>query len=77
MFGRNSITIPAKMLAYDWIQTQFNLYDMLSKHWDHPSVPPPPPLLIMKPLITRGNITLIPREATEEKEKKLSEKSDN
>ena len=38
---------------------------MLSKHLDHPSVYP----MILKLLITRGNITLIPNEATEEKEK--------
>ena len=38
---------------------------MLSKHWDHPSVYP----MILKLLITRGNITLILKEATEEKEK--------
>ena len=40
---------------------------MLSKHWDHPSVYP----MILKLLITRGNITLIPREATQEKEKEI------
>ena len=38
---------------------------MLSKRWIHPSVY----LMILKVLITRGNITLIPKEATEEKEK--------
>ena len=38
---------------------------MLSKHWDHPTVYP----MILKLLITRGNITLIHREATQEKEK--------
>ena len=37
---------------------------MLSKHWDHPTVYP----MILKLLITRGNITLIPKEATHEKE---------
>ena len=40
---------------------------MLSKHWDHPTVYP----VILKLLITRGNITLIPREATQEKEKDI------
>ena len=40
---------------------------MLSKHWDHPSVYP----MVLKLLITRGNITLIPREATQEKEKEV------
>ena len=38
---------------------------MLSKHWDHPTVYP----MILKLLITRGTITLIPKEATQEKEK--------
>ena len=38
---------------------------MLSKHWDHPTVYP----IILKLLINRGNITLIPREATQEKQK--------
>ena len=38
---------------------------MLSKHLDHPSVYP----IILKLLITRGNITLIPNETTEEREK--------
>ena len=38
---------------------------MLSKHWDHPTVYP----MILKLLITRGNITLIPKEAPQEKEK--------
>ena len=41
---------------------------MLSQHWDHPTVYP----MILKLLITRGNITLIPREATQEKEKEIS-----
>ena len=40
---------------------------MLSKHWDHPTVYP----MILKLLITRGNITLIPREATQEKEEEI------
>ena len=40
---------------------------MLSKHWDHPTVYP----MILKLLITRGNTTLIQREATQEKEKEI------
>ena len=48
-----------------WIQAGYNLSDMLSKHWDHPTAYP----MVLKLLITRGNITLIPREATQEKEK--------
>ena len=52
-------------MAFYWIQSAYNLSDILSKHWDHSSVYP----MILKPLITRGNITLIPKEATEEREK--------
>ena len=52
-------------MAFYWIQSAYNLSDMLSKHWDHPTVYP----MILKLLITRGNITVIPREATQEKEK--------
>ena len=40
---------------------------MLSKHWDHPTVYP----MILKLLITRGNITLIPNESTQENEKEI------
>ena len=54
-------------MAFYWIQSAYNLSDMLSKHWDHPSVYP----MILKLLITRGNITLITREATQEKEKEI------
>ena len=54
-------------MALYWIQSAYNLSDMLSKHWDHPSVYP----MVLKLLITRGNITLIPREATQEKEKEI------
>ena len=59
--------IAAKLMAFYWIQSAYNLSDMLSKHWDHPSVYP----MVLKLLITRGNITLIPREATQEKEKEI------
>ena len=54
-------------MAFYWIQSAYNLSDMLSKHWDHPSVYP----MVLKLLITRVNITLIPREATQEKEKEM------
>ena len=60
---RGAITV--KHMALYWIQSAYNLSDMLSKHWDHPVVYP----MILKLLITRGNITLIPKEATQEKEK--------
>ena len=49
----------SKIFAYHQIRTGYNFSDMLSKHWDHPSVYN----IIMKFLITRGPITLIPREA--------------
>ena len=55
--------IASKILAYHWIRTAYNLSDMLSKHWDHPSVNK----MIMKLLITRGPIRLIPKEAIKDK----------
>ena len=58
-FHRVWEAIGAKLMAFYWIQY------MLSKHWDHPTVYP----MILKLLITGGNITQIPREATQEKEK--------
>ena len=51
-----------KIMAFYWIQSAYNLSNMLSKHWDHPIVYP----VMLKLLITRGNITLIPKEATVE-----------
>ena len=62
-----TVETAAKLMAFHWIQSAYNLSDMLSKHWDHPSVYP----MILKLLITRGNISLIPREATKEKEKEI------
>ena len=72
-FHRVREAIAAKLMAFYWIQSAYNLSDMLSKHWHHPTVYP----MILKFLIPRGNITLIPKEATQEKEKehlKLQEK---
>ena len=66
-FHRVREAIAAKLMAFYWIQSAYNLSDMLSKHWDHPTVYP----TILKLLITRGNITLIPREVTQEKEKEI------
>ena len=66
-FHRVREAIVAKLMAFYWIQSAYNLSDMLSKHWDHPTVYP----MILKSLITRGNITPIPKEATQEKEKKI------
>ena len=54
-------------MAFYWIQSAYNLSDMLSKHWDHPTVY----LMILKLLITRGNITLVPREAQEKEKENL------
>ena len=66
-FHRVREAIAAKLIAFYWIQSAYNLSDMHSKHWDHPTVCP----MILKLLITRGNITLIPREATQEQEKEI------
>ena len=55
--------IASNTLAYHWIQAGYNLSDMLSKPWDHLSVYN----MTIKLLITRGPITLIPREATQDK----------
>ena len=64
-FRRVRDAIAAKLMAFYWIQSAYNLSDMLSKHWNHPTVYP----MILKLLITRGNITLVPKEGTQEKEK--------
>ena len=64
-FQRVKEAIAAKPMAFYWIESAYNLSDMLSKHCDHPTVYP----MILKLLITRGNITLIPIEAAHEKEK--------
>ena len=45
--------LASKSIEYHWIRTRYNLSDMLSKHWGHPSVYN----MIMKLLITRGPIT--------------------
>ena len=63
-FHRFREAIAAKLMAFYWIKSAYNLSDMLSNHWDHPTVYP----MILKLLITRGNITLILKEATQEKE---------
>ena len=64
-FYRVTEAIAAKLMTFYWIQSAYNLSNMLSQHWDHPTVYP----MILKLLITMGNITPIPREATQEKEK--------
>ena len=64
-FHRVREAIPAKIMAFYWIRSVYYSSDMLSKHWDHPCVY----TMLLKLLITRGNITLIPKEATEAREK--------
>ena len=59
--------IAAKLMAVNWIQSGYNLSDMLSKHWEHPTVCP----MMLKLFITRGNIALIPKEATHKRKKKI------
>ena len=66
-FHRVRDAIAAKLIAFYWIQSAYNLSDMLSKHWDHPTVYP----MILKLKITRDNITLIPGKATQQKEKEI------
>ena len=68
-FHRVREAIAAKLLAFYWIQSAYNLSEMLSKHWDDPTVYP----MILNLVTTRGyrgNITLIPREATQRKRKR-------
>ena len=67
VFHRVKEAIATKLMAFYWVQSAKNLSDMLSKHWDHPTVYP----MILKLLIGMGNITLIPKEATKEKEKAI------
>ena len=61
-FHRVREAIAAKIIDFHWIQSEYNLSDMLSKHWEHIKILFP---MIQKLLITCGPITLIPRSATE------------
>ena len=61
-FCRVREAIAAKIIDFHWIQSEYNLSDMSSKHWEHNKIFP----MIQKVLITCGPITLIPRSATEE-----------
>ena len=54
--------IAAKIIDFHWIQSEYNISDMLSKYWEHNKIFP----MIQKLLNTCGPITLIPRAATEE-----------
>ena len=64
-FHRVREAIAAKIIDFHWIQSKYNLSDMLSNHWKHKKIYP----MIQKLLITCGPITLIPRSATEETSK--------
>ena len=64
-FHRVREAIAAKIIDFHLIQSEYNLSDMLSKHWEHNKIFP----MIQKVLITHGPITLIPRAATEEMSK--------
>ena len=64
-FHRVREAIAAKLMAFFWILSAYNLSDIMSKHWNHHALYP----MILKLLITRGNIMLIPKEATQAKEK--------
>ena len=55
-FHRVREAIAAKIIDFHWIQSEYNLSDMLSKHWEHNKIFP----IIQKLLITCGPITLIP-----------------
>ena len=61
-FHRVREAIAAKIIDFHWIQSEYNLSDMLSNHWEHNKIFP----MIQKLLITCGPITLIPRAATKE-----------
>ena len=61
-FHRVREAIVANIIDFHWIQSDYNLSGMLSKHWEHIMVFP----MIQQLLITCGPITLIPRQATEE-----------
>ena len=61
-FHRVIEAIAAKIIDFHWIQSEYNLSDMLCKHLEHNKIFP----MIQKLLMTCGPITLIPRSATEE-----------
>ena len=51
-FHRVREAIAAKLMAFYWIQSAYNLSDMLSKHWDHPTVYP---MILKLPNTQRSN----------------------
>ena len=61
-FHRVTEAIAAKIIDFHWSKSEYNLGDMLSKHWECSKIFP----MIQKLLITCGPIILIPKSATEE-----------
>ena len=61
-FHRVREAIAAKIIDFHCIKSEYNLSDMISKHWEHKKISP----MIQKLLILCGPITLIPKSATEE-----------
>ena len=61
-FHRVREAIAAKIIDFHLIQSEYNLSDMLSKHWEYNKIFP----MIQKLLITCDPITLIARSGTEE-----------
>ena len=61
-FHRVREAIATKIIDFHWIQSEYTLSDMLSRHWEHNKMFS----MIQKLLIICGPITLIPRSVTEE-----------
>ena len=51
-FHRVREAIAAELMAFYWIQSAYNLSDMLSKHLDHPTVYPMIPKLLLQGVIS-------------------------
>ena len=64
-FHRVREAIAANIIDFHWIQSDYNLSDMLNKYWEHTKIFP----MIQKLCITCGPITLIPRQGAEEPSK--------
>ena len=64
-FHRVREAMASNICDFHWIQSKYNLSDMLSKHWEHIKIFP----MIRKLIITCGPITLIPRQPAEETSK--------
>ena len=56
-------------MAYYWIQSAYNLSDMLSKHWDHPSIYP----MILRLLLQEETSHLSQRKQQKKNQKKITQ----